>query len=147
MGFGTSPAGAAPAGTDLPTTTEARAARTPPALQFDGSTRDFQRDATGTGFVAQHPVDAKVFLILRTALGSIRSAVDTGQGLQNLKYIDPLKIRAQAEDYVKIALQQPIAAGEISLLSIELDTSTRGRVIERVNYTNLLTGKKVSFTP
>jgi hypothetical protein len=146
MGFGSSPAGSGPAGIDAPTTTDARIAARPQALAFDGLTLDFVRSATG-GFVSVHPIDAKYFNRLRIAAGSIRSASATGQGVSNLKWIDPLTIEAFVRDQVSLISTDMIADGEITLNGIDLDLAVAGRVLFAVTYTNLHTGKTDTVTP
>ncbi len=140
MGFGTDPLGAGPLGLDLPGSTEARVAARPPALLFNGETLDFVAD--GDNFAAAHPVDAKFFNKLRIVGGTIRSAPGIGQGITSLVYIDPLTIDDFLRDQVKLASEDMIAAGEIAVHNVLRDTSTRGRVMLSVDYTNLQTGKR-----
>lgn len=112
----------------------------PAALAFDGLKKDFELDDDGR-FVGSHPVDAKVFILCRTAIGSIKSASTTGQTLSNLEFIDKQRIQAQAEDAFRVVLAPVIAAGEIELLDIEVDATIRGRVLVRPNYKNLVSGR------
>lgn len=141
MGFGTSPLGLAPVGFDEPTTTESRRIKRPAALKLDGQTKDFVSDGAG-GIVPAHPVDAKFFHRLRIAKGTIGSAPDLGQGISQLKWIDPLTINAFVTDQVTLATQDMVEAGEVQIHQILVDTSTRGRVMFQVDYTNLLSGKR-----
>ena len=113
MGLGAYPAGSTLAGLDQAVTTDRSVARPPSALAIDGQTKTFSLDAEGRYREASHPVDAKVFQLLRIARGSIRSAADVGQGVKNLRYIDTVRIQAQVDDAVRLALQQPLNAGEI----------------------------------
>lgn len=144
MGFGLDPAGLAPAGLDLPVTTERRDAKTPQALVLDGATRNFVVNADGR-FAATHWVDAKLFNRLRIRKGSVRSAPELGNDIANLDYIDPVTIEAYVRDKVRLATEDMIAAGEIAERSLELDLSVRGRVAYAYNYTNLLNGRKDTF--
>ena len=144
MGLGSSPAGATPAGFDASTTTEQRIATKIAAYKVDGSTRDYVRDSEGR-HVGQHPIDAKVWHRLRILSGSIRSAPGTGQGVGNLKWIDPLTIDAYVRDQVTLALQDMVDAGDIAVRTITTDTVVRGRVMFQVDYVNLRTGRPGSF--
>lgn len=144
MGFGLDPAGLAPAGLDLPVTTERRDAKTPQALVLDGPTKQFAVNTDGR-FAPAHWVDAKLFNRLRIKKGSVRSAPDLGNEVGNLKYIDPLTIESYVRDQVRLATEDMIAAGEITERSLEIDLSVRGRVAYVYNYTNLLNGKKGTF--
>jgi hypothetical protein len=141
MGLGSSSLGAAPFGFDSPVFTDARDVTPPPALAFDGTTRDFQLDSAGR-FIAEHPVDAKVFAALRTVAGSIRSAPTVGQTINSIAYIDQQRIRSQVEDRVRAALAPMTNAGEIRIENIEIDTSIRGRIALQVDYVNLILGAR-----
>lgn len=140
MGLGSDPCGASPCGLDSQITTEITAKGPPAALVFDGSKRDFELDSDGL-YRAAHPIDAKVFLILRTALGSIRSARDVGQGVSSIEYIDTVRIRSIVEDRVRSALSGLVDAGQIQIQSIEIDTSVRTRIAFAVNYQNLVSAR------
>jgi hypothetical protein len=140
MGFGSDPLGAGPFGVDLPGSTVARVAARPAALQFDGEKLDFVAD--GSNFAAAHPVDAKFFNRLRIAGGTILSAPNLGQGITSLVYIDPLTIDDFVRDQVRLVSEDMIANGDIIVHNVQLDTSTRGRVMMSADYTNLRTGKR-----
>ncbi len=144
MGFGLDPFGLAPAGLDLPATTERRDATTPQALVLDGPTRQFVVNADGR-FASTHWVDAKLFNRLRIRKGSVRSAPELGNDVGNLEYIDPLTIDAYVRDQIRLVTEDMIAAGEIAERSVELDLSERGRVAYAYNYVNLLTGRPDTF--
>ncbi len=145
MGFGADALGAAALGLDLGSTTAERIAVTPVALEFDGLTLDFPPlDANGR-FISAHPVDTKVFHRLRIVSGSMRSAPATGNDIGNQAYIDPLTIEAQVRDQVRLALEDMVAAGDITDRGLELDLSVRGRVALLYTYTNLRSGKPGSF--
>lgn len=141
MGLGSDPCGQSPCGLDNQTPSVARTAKAPAALDFDGEKRDFRLDDEGQ-YVAAHPVDAKVFLIVRTALRSIRSAPNLGQTVGDIAYIDQRTIRSNVESRLRGALAPVVAAGEIRILGIELDTSVRGRIVAAVHYENLVTRKR-----
>lgn len=146
MGFGSAPAGSGPAGIDAPTSTAQRLAVRPSALAFDGTTLDFIRSPAG-GFAAAHPIDAKYFNRLRIAAGTIRSASATGQGVGNLKWIDPLTIEAFVNDQVSLVSADMIAASEITVHGVTVDLSVSGRVAFEVDYTNIITGSRQPITP
>ena len=141
MGFGSFPCGVGPFGLDPTSETPRRKASRPTALAFDGMRRDFVLDERGQ-YKGAHPVDAKVFLLLRTVQGSIRSAPDVGQTVGAIRYIDEQRIQAQVEDRVRRVLAPLVAAGEIAVRSIEVDTSTRGRILFAVDYVNRVTGRR-----
>lgn len=144
MGAGTDPAGANIAGLDLQTPSRERIATVPAALAFDGATRNFKLDDRGR-YVEAHPVDAKVFLILRTELSSIRSAAGTGQGVRSIRYIDKKTIKASVTNRVNTALSKVVAAREIRIDSVDVDTSVRAGIVFAVNYVNLVTGRPGTF--
>lgn len=144
MGLGSAPAGAGPAGLDLPASTDERQAATPQALLLDGSTLDFSLDANGR-YVTAHPIDAKLFNRLRIRGGSMRSAPLTGNGVANRNYIDPKTIESSVRDEIRLATEDMIAAGEIEERGLELDLSVRGRVSYLYRYFNVKSGKPGSF--
>lgn len=146
MGFGESPLGLAPLGLEDPVTTDALVVSQPAALRFDGSTLDYVQDSSGR-LVGEHPIDAKYFHRLRIASGTIRSAPGTGQGVSNLKWIDPLTIESFVRDEVNLVSDDMIAAGEIELHEITVDLAVRSRVVFAVDYTNLRTGGRRTVTP
>jgi hypothetical protein len=143
MGLGSDPLGAAPAGLDLPTTTEQRIALKIAAYKVDGLTRDYVRDSSGR-FVGVHPIDAKVFHRLRILGGSVRSAPSTGQRIKTA-WINNTTIVAFVKDQVALTLQDMVDAGDIAIRNVTVDTRVRGRVMFQVDYTNLRTGRPDSF--
>lgn len=144
MGMGTDPAGANIAGFDQQTPSRERIATVPAALAFDGATKNFKLDDRGR-YVAAHPVDAKVFMILRTLQKSIRSASGTGQTVSDIRYIDKKTIQASVENRVRTALGPVAQANEISIDSIEVETMQFGGVAFAVNYVNRVTGRRETF--
>lgn len=142
MGAGEFPCGTTPCGLDGLVSTGRTRPEPPAALGFDGQTKDFMLDARGR-YVGEHPVDAKVFLIVRTALRSMRSAPMTGQTLTEMQYIEPLTIQSLTENKLTTALAAVVAAGEIQIHSIDVDTSVPGRLAARLNYTNLVTRRRI----
>lgn len=130
-----------PCGLDSQVLTTPTARTAPAALAFDGATRNFSINSAGE-YESAHPVDARVFTLLRTALGSIRSAPDVGQSVGAMQYIDQRTIRATVQDRVRTVLAPLLAAGEIRILTIDIDTETRGRVLFAVNYQNLVTRRR-----
>jgi len=146
MGFGSAPFGTTPFGLDAQVISVRRQRKPPAALAFNGLTKDYELDADGQ-YKGVHPVDAKVFLILRTAVGSLRSAPDIGQGVSNLRYIERDRIRAYAQDQVRRALAAVVAAKEIRIESITVDSAARGRVVLVVTYVNLITLRRQVTPP
>jgi hypothetical protein len=141
--MGSSGAGATPAGFDASTTTEERRVSKIAAYLVDGATRDFVRDADGK-FVGQHPVDAKVWHRLRIFAGSVRSAPATGQSIGGA-WIDNKTIDAFVRDQVTQTLADMVAAGDITVRAITVDTAVRGRVMFQCDYVNNRTGSPGSF--
>lgn len=140
MGLGTDPCGMSACGLDLQQPSGRSNRRIPDALAFDGQTRDFILDENGQ-YESDHPVDAKVFLICRTVIGTIRSAPELGQTVGQIQYIDPLTIQATVSDRFRTALQATVDAGEIRILRIEVESSPFGRIVTAVHYVNLITQK------
>lgn len=140
MGMGEDPCGSGACGLDVQNFSALPRPNAPAALAFDGRVRDYRLDANGR-YVGAHPVDAKVFLLCRTALGSIRSAPELGQTVKRIGSIDKQKIRAQVEDAFRVVLAPVVAAGEIRLDSIDFELEAHGRVMARPNYVNLITAR------
>jgi hypothetical protein len=136
----------APLGADTPVASDARLTSQPSALRIDGLTRDYVQDSAGR-LVGEHPIDAKFFHRIRVASGTIRSAPGTGQGVSNLKWIDPKTIDAFVLDQVNLVSADMIAAGEIQVHGIIVDHSVRSRVVFGVDYTNLRTGGRQTVSP
>lgn len=140
-GLGSGACGEGACGLDVHTPGEMREVTRPTALAFDGIKRDFKLDANGL-YEAEHPVDARVFALCRIAANSIRSARDVGQTVAQIQYIDQRTVRAQVEDRVRAAVEPMVAAGDIEIVSIDIDTTIRGRIAWRLNYRNLRTRKQ-----
>lgn len=143
-GFGELPCGAAPCGLGAAVQTPPRRRSVPQALAFDGPRRNFVIDERGQ-YKGAHPVDAKVFLLLRTVQGSIRSAPDVGQTVGAITHIDQQTIQADVEDRVRRVLAPVVAAGEILVRSVVVDTSTPGAIFFAVNYVNRITAKPETY--
>lgn len=147
MPLGSFPAGFGPAGIDPAASSAAAAALPTGAPALDGLTRDFIQDATTGDFARQHPIDAKFFNLMRIVVGSVRSALAVGQGIGNLKWIDPRTINAFVTDQVTQAAAQMLEAGEIAIHQVIIDSAVRGRVAFQVDYTNLQTGQRQTLKP
>jgi hypothetical protein len=143
MGLGTSPCGFGACGFDLQQPSGRVNRRIPDALDFDGGTKNFKLDDDGL-YVGAHPVDAKTFLICRTTAGSIRSAPGLGQTVGQIPYIDQRTVQATVSDRFRSALSTVVAAGEIRIERIDVDTAVRGRIMTTIHYVNLVTGKRQS---
>jgi hypothetical protein len=139
-GAGTWPAGNTPAGLDGQPAITVVVKTPPPALAWNVETKDYIETADGD-HKAAHPVDAKVLLILMTVAGSMRSAPGIGTDLARSRYINVGKEQRRVDDIIATRLGDMVKAREISLLGNEVDTSVRGRLVVRVNYRNMLTGR------
>lgn len=115
---------------------------------WDGEAEDYARDANGR-LMRVHYVDAKVYFLLRTPKGSIRSLPEVGETISHIEHINPERIQEQVRSRVVLALDEPLRKGEIQLLNIELDTSVAGRLMVGVSYRNLitLTERRVTSRP
>lgn len=111
----------------------------PEALYWDGVARDY--GLKSGRFRSMHYVDAKVWKLLRTPLGSIKSAPGIGCGILNIVYINAATVDAEVGDCVRQALADPLSKKEIQLGVIQVDTSRNGTLFVIVNYTNLVTAK------
>jgi hypothetical protein len=143
-GLGSEGCGESPCGLDTQTASVPRDVSFPSALAFDGTERDFKLDDDGR-YTAQHPVDARVFLILRTAAGSIRSARGLGQTVGSIEYIEERTIQADVRDRVRVALAEMVNDGLITIRRVDIDASVRGRIMFSVAYVNNLTQRKDTF--
>lgn len=145
MGLGEFPCGSGACGLDPQTPQERTLRRPPAALHVDGQTQDFALDSQGL-YRDAHPVDAKVWLGLRTVLGSIRSAPDAGNGVALISYIDRAKHRATVEDRIRRVTDPMEAAGEIRVLRVEIDLTVPGRTMFAVDYQNLASNRRERAT-
>lgn len=134
------PCGEGPCGLDVLNLSVIDRPNAPAALAFDGMTKDYILDDDGR-YVGAHPVDAKVFLLCRTALRSIKSAPELGQTASLIQYIRPQTIVAEVTDAFRVVLQPVVDAGEIEFRGVEVDTSVRGRIFARPEYFNRVTGR------
>jgi hypothetical protein len=137
MGAGSSPAGAAPAGADEAASAPApRVVTLPAAILFDGASGDYPLDADGR-YKALHPVTQRIVLKLLVRLGSIGSANTTGAPFRDIKRGSADKRANQARQIVKTALKDDIAAGDIKLVRVDVDTTNRNATLTAVYFVNL----------
>jgi hypothetical protein len=137
LGAANFPGGFGRGGLDpVPEVSKATAKRPPRALLFDGLTKDYALDDEGR-YLAVHPVDATVFQILRTVVGSIASAPSTGQTVGAIPFIDKKKIFAQVDDAVRVALKALVDRGSVQILAIIVEPRRFGAVAFEVRYLNL----------
>lgn len=137
MGAGSYPAGLGPAGLDpLPDATVPREGLPPVALLFDGATKDFPLDADGfyrsVGIGAQ-----KVELALIRVFGKMPIAANEGLDLTGVVPAPGEKLSMDGENRVRAALAQPLAAGEIEILSITTTSPVRGGIKIVVQFKDL----------
>lgn len=145
-GAGGFPAGFGPAGVDpLPPPTPPRRVVPPPALWFDGATKDFLLDTSTGLYVPLHPVDQEVALALLINLGSISSATSVGASFRSIKRITP-STKTQATRAAQDALVQLVQQRLIQIDQIEIDVYTIGGFAVAVSYENLVTKKTPTFT-
>jgi hypothetical protein len=112
-------------------------ASTPPsALLFDPNTRDFRLGADGR-FVAVHPVDQWVALQLWLRKGSVGSAPGAGCDLRNLSRQGGQGYVAKIQDMCRHSLRAMIDNGSIRVISIAVQTPSRGQTFVQVTYVNL----------
>ena len=131
------PAGSAPAGASpLAPANIPRGVVYPKAIQFDGATGDYLLDDNGR-YVECHPVTQRVVLKLLVKLGSIGSAPTQGAAFKNIVRGTPAQRTNQVQQIVKDTLKDDIAAGDIKLVEIDVDTSTPSATITAVYFVNL----------
>lgn len=110
---------------------------TPRALKYDVQAKAFVMNADGQ-MADVHPVDAAVAMALTIEYGSVPSLPTFGTQLrQRVQRADPRQIPNIALTETKRCLQALIDRGDIQLISVQTDTSTRGRVLAAVAYVNL----------
>ena len=150
MGAGDYPAGVGPAGFDPPPTLVMRSAdRAPAALRFDGATREYllKSGSEDVNFEATHPVDAAVVMSIMYARGSYKPDPRIGNELHKVTGSSST-IGAQVNAAVADAypLRDLIASKEASIQRVAYSWDNNGRLIVRVDYKNLVTGKELSAT-
>ena len=137
MGAAATPAGSTPAGSD--TATSAPTPRTvtlPAAILFDGASGDYPLDANGR-YLPLHPVSQRVVLKLLVRLGSIASASTAGAGFRDIARGSPAQRTMQVQQIVKTTLKPDIAAGDITLERVDVDTSNPGATLTAIRFVNL----------
>lgn len=138
MGAGDSLAGAAPAGHDpVPDPSPAPVPRPRGALLFDGAARDYLKDANGNYRVI-HWVDQKVALKLVVNEADVAGVPTLGSRLKAIRYGTDAQRRRRAEDVVRFAIEDEISGRQVELVSVDIQTPSRGKTIVIVRYRNLL---------
>jgi len=108
----------------------------PPALRFDGATRDFPLDANGF-YQASHPVDQEVALALCISRGAIASSGSIGNKLRTISRVSQSVAVTLARTYIREGLAAILARKSIELQDVTIDTSVPGRLMFAVTYLNL----------
>lgn len=144
-GAGSSLAGFAPAGVD--TFTAASGASVvftvptalpplPAAVNFDASIKAFTQ--SGGGFLAVHPVDQMVELLLTVPQGTIPALGKVGaRYAARLRGVPFRKQQAVALDETKVALSALIANGDVRVDGVTVTSNQPGQTLIQVAYTNL----------
>jgi hypothetical protein len=138
FGIGAFPAGSTPAGYDpvIPAGAPRRVVP-PPALKFDGATRDFPLDENGF-YQASHPVDQQAALALCVSRGAIASVSSIGNKLRTISRVSPAVAETLAKTYIREGLASLTSAKSIEVIQpIQIDLSVPGRLMFAVSYLNL----------
>lgn len=145
MGAGSFPAGVGLAGAD-PQSISAAAVPMVNAAQYDPRLRIIVQNADGTT-AEMHPIDQQVAYSLTIKLGTIASDPTRGFDWDKLKRTAPSARQHAASDLVKRALATPIAAGDITVVSVQL-VQDQSRLFVVTNYVNnrLPNAQQVPFT-
>ncbi len=138
MGAGDTPAGDSPAGHDeVPAPGPAAKQRPAGAILYDGARRDYVVGADGQ-YKTIHWVDQKVALALVIKESDVSAVPTLGSRLRRIQRGSHLQLQTSAEDAVRLALRPMIEAREVELVSVEVTTPTRGRLLVAISYRNLL---------
>lgn len=145
MGAGSNYAGAGLAGAD-PQALSPAAVPMANAAQYDPRLRVIVQNADGT-VATVHQVDQVVAYNLTLKLGTIASDPTRGFDWNKLKATAPQARQHAAVDLVKRALAAPLAAGDVTVVSVQLVQSL-GRLAVVTNYINnrLPNAQQVPFT-
>lgn len=108
----------------------------PPALLFDGQTRDFPLDENGF-YKASHPVDQEVALALCVSRGAIASVSSVGNRLRTISRVSRNVADTLARTYIREGLADLVAAKSIEIEDVQIDQSVPGRLLFSVTYLNL----------
>lgn len=147
MGAGSSPAGHGAAGADVaPDVAPPRNVTLPAAIAFDGASGDYLLDENGL-YQALHPVSQRVVLKLLVKFGSIASSPTTGSKFNKIARGTPAQREAQAKQIVKDTLKDDIAAGDIKLERVDVDTSSPGATLTAIYFRNLREDPTGSSSP
>lgn len=115
-------------------------------MLFDGASGDYPLDADGR-YQSLHPVTQRIVLKLLVKLGSIASAKTTGAAFRNIVRGTPAQRESQAKQIVNDTLKADIAAGDIALVRIDVDTSNRSATLTAVYFVNLRENSTGTATP
>lgn len=136
LGAGQGPCGGTPCGFDAVVEgVEAGASDAARALFFDLRTREFPPTEDGA-LQEVHWVDAAVALAIGFVLGSIPAAPEVGFNTLRLKRISRLVAQQATTNEVRASLSALIANGDITLVSVEVETRAIGRLFTRITYVN-----------
>lgn len=120
----------------------------PAAPRYDGATRDWLLDSTGS-YRGLHPVDLGMAMSFCQQKGDCPAAPEVGNELRKLPYLDAVDIEAQIEVKVRDAYpcSRYLAEGKVRIDSIEheIKGESHGLAVV-VLYTNLDTGERQKST-
>jgi hypothetical protein len=139
VGFGYGLMGAGPMGFDdiqpvtYPVPTTAPIPPMPVARFWDASTQGFVQNEDGT-FLPVNPIDQMVQMLLTIEQGSVPALGNVGQRYRaRLLGVPNQQAQAVALNETQVALAKLLAAGDITLNNVAIDTATH---IVTINYTN-----------
>ena len=125
------------AGRDLLTfTVPAALPPLPSAIFYSATSRSFTQNADGT-FMPVHPVDQQVQTLLSIPQGKVPALGKVGaRYLARFQGLPPQMLQSVALDETQVALRDLIAANDIKLVSVTVDTSVPGATVVGVTYVN-----------
>lgn len=137
MGAGSYPVGFGPAGFDPASITPATATVGGRASLFDPFARDIPIDPV-TGLYAEcHPVDSQVLLALGVRRGKVLSVPGVGGTVLDLPIADSTTMTAEARRRTEADLADLIAAGDVSVESVNAWADPSYRAHVEIVYRNL----------
>lgn len=135
MGLSADPFGSSLFGEDaLGDSPTPRTIQYPVALKIVGATMAAELDADGL-YVEVHPVDAKVALAVLVAKGRVAALPSLGSDARTIDVQRP-SLSAEVESALRNSTAEMVAANEISVDRIEVETSANGYAAA-LHYTNL----------
>lgn len=111
-----------------------RDVRYPVALKVVGATMAAELGTDGL-YAEVHPVDAKVALAVLVAKGRVATLPTLGSGAREIDVQRP-SLKAEVEAELRSATAAMVAAGELRVERVEVETSANGYVAA-LYYTNL----------